>query len=92
LKIYLGQNFSEVFSYCFNFEELPFFSYQLHLTKDNYNLTLYGTNEYNGFQCDFLLNENVFRLTLKTKDEFNEDEEDFKRLVGKEAFEILKKL
>jgi len=87
-----GQNFSEVFSYCFNFEELPFFSYQLHLTKDNYNLTLYGTNEYNGFQCDFLLNENVFRLTLKTKDEFNEDEEDFKRLVGKEAFEISKKV
>jgi len=87
-----GQNFLEFFSYCFDFKEIPFFSYHLHLTEDNYNLSLYGRNEYNGFRCDFLLNENVFRLTLKTKDEFNEDEEDFKRLVGKKAFEISKKI
>ena len=86
-----GLDFSYVFSYQFHFEDLPMFSYQLHIKENNYQLLVYGKDEFNGFQCDFLLNENVFRLTMKTNDEFNEDEEDFKRLVGKEAFEISKK-
>ena len=63
------------------------FWYNLHLSEDNYNLFIIGKDEYFGFKCDYLLNENVFRLTLKTQEEIEEDENDYKRLVGNKAFE-----
>ena len=45
-----------------------------------------------GFRCDYFLSENVFRLTLKSSEEIKEDEEDFKNLIGKETFNITRKI
>jgi len=87
-----GLDFSYVFSYQFHFEDLPMFSYQLHIKDNNYQLMIYGRDEYFGFQCDYLLNENVFRLTLKKQEEIEEDEDDFKRLVGNKTFDITNKI
>jgi len=87
-----GSNFAEVFAYSFDFKEIPMFSYNLHISENNYQLVIHGKDEFNGFQCDYLLNENVFRLTLKNNDEVKEDEEDFKRLIGNDAFDIVNKI
>jgi len=87
-----GLDLSYVFSYQFHFEDLPMFSYQLHIKDNNYQLMIYGRDEYFGFQCDYLLNENVFRLTLKKQEEIEEDEDDFKRLVGNKTFDITNKI
>ena len=87
-----GSNFAEVFAYSFDFKEIPMFSYNLHISENNYQLVIYGKDEFNGFQCDYLSNENVFRLTLKNNDEVKEDEEDFKKLIGNDTFDIVNKI
>jgi len=87
-----GSNFAEVFAYSFDFKEIPMFSYNLHISENNYQLVIYGKDEFNGFQCDYLLNENVFRLTLKSSDKVKEDEDDLKRLVGNDTFDIVNKI
>ena len=87
-----GSNFAEVFAYSFDFKEIPMFSYNLHISENNYQLVIFGKDEFNGFQCDYLLNENVFRLTLKSSDEVKEDEGDLKRLVGNDTFDIVNKI
>ena len=87
-----GSNFAEVFAYSFDFKEIPMFFYNLHISENNYQLVIYGKDEFNGFQCDYLLNENVFRLTLKNNDEVKEDEDDLKRLVGNDTFDIVNKI
>ena len=87
-----GLNFSQVLSYAFNFKDLPMFNYILSINGNNYNLGISGKDEYFGFQCDYLLSENVFLLTLKTNDEVKEDEDDFKRLIGNDTFDITNKI
>ncbi len=69
--------------YNFHFDELPMFNYHLNINKNNYLLLIFGEDDYFGFKCDYLLNENVFRLTLKSKEEIDDDEDTFKRLTTK---------
>ena len=85
---------TQVFGYSFSFyfEDLPMFSFQLHIKKNDYLLLVYGNKEFYGFHCDYFLSENVFRLTLKSNDEIKEDEEDFKNLIGNEIFNITNKI
>tara|TARA_B100001063_G_scaffold178359_1_gene167293 strand:- start:110 stop:661 length:552 start_codon:yes stop_codon:yes gene_type:complete len=87
-----GSNFAEVFAYSFDFKEIPMFSYNLHISENSYQLVIYGKDEFNGFRCDYLSNENVYLLTLKTNDEVKEDEDDFKRLIGNDTFDITNKI
>ena len=87
-----GLNFSQVLGYAFNFKDLPMFNYILSINGNNYNLGISGKDEYFGFRCDYLLSENVFLLTLKTNDEVKEDEDDFKRLIGNDTFDIVNKI
>ena len=87
-----GLDFSKVFAYNFHFEDLPMFTYNLHIKKNDYLLVVSGEDVFFGFKCDYFLSENVFRLTLKNSEEIKEDEEDFKNLIGKETFNITRKI
>ena len=59
-----GLDFSLVFAYSFHFEDLPMFTYNLHIKENDYLLVVWGKDDFLGFQCDYFLSENVFRLTL----------------------------
>ena len=72
-----------IVGYYFKFEKIPMFYYLLHISGNNYSLSIIGEDDYFGFKCDYLLNENVFRLTLKSKEEIDEDETVFKNLIKK---------
>ena len=87
-----GLDFSLVFAYSFHFKDLPMFTYNLHIKKNDYLLVVSGEDDFFGFKCDYFLSENVFRLTLKNIEEIKEDEEDFKNLIGKETFNITRKI
>ena len=88
-----GLDFSLVlFAYSFHFKDLPMFTYNLHIKKNDYLLVVSGEDDFLGFKCDYFLSENVFRLTLKNSEEVREDEEDFKNLIGKETFNITRKI
>ena len=87
-----GLDFSLVFAYSFHFKDLPMFTYNLHIKKNDYLLVVSGEDAFFGFKCDYFLSENVFRLTLKNSEEIKEDEEDFKNLIGKETFNITRKI
>ena len=87
-----GLDFVQVFAYSFHFEDLPMFTYNLHIKKNDYLLVVSGEDAFFGFKCDYFLSENVFRLTLKNSEEIKEDEEDFKNLIGKQTFNITRKI
>ena len=87
-----GLDFTLVFAYSFHFKDLPMFTYNLHIKKNDYLLVVLGRDDFFGFQCDYFLSENVFRLTLKNNNEIKEDEEDFKNLIGKDTFNITRKI
>jgi len=87
-----GLDFSLVFAYSFHFEDLPMFTYNLHIKENDYLLVVYGRNDFFGFQCDYFLSENVFRLNLKSNEETQENEDVFKNLIGKETFNIVNKI
>ena len=87
-----GLDFSLVFAYSFHFKDLPMFTYNLHIKKNDYLLVVSGEDAFFGFKCDYFLSENVFRLTLKNSEEIKEDEEDFKNLIGKQTFNITRKI
>ena len=87
-----GLNFSLVFAYSFHFKDLPMFTYNLHIKKNDYLLVVYGKDDFFGFKCDYFLSENVFRLTLKSNDEIQEDEEDFKNLIGEKTYNITREI
>jgi len=87
-----GLDFSLVFAYSFHFEDLPMFTYNLHIKENDYLLVVYGRNDFFGFQCDYFLSENVFRLTLKSNEEIQENEDVFKNLIGKETFDVVNKI
>ena len=85
-----GLDFALVFAYSFHFKDLPMFNYNLHIKKNDYLLVVSGEDVFFGFKCDYFLSENVFRLTLKSKEEVNEDEEAFKKLIEKTPQVVLK--
>ena len=68
------------------------FTYNLHIKKNDYLLVVYGKDDFFGFQCDYFLSENVFRLTLKSDDEVKEDEEHFKNLIGEKTYNITREI
>ena len=72
-----------IVGYQFNFEKIPMFYYLLYISGNNYSLSIIGEDDYFGFKCDYLLNENVFRLTLKSKEEIDDDYAVFKNLIKK---------
>jgi alanine-alpha-ketoisovalerate/valine-pyruvate aminotransferase len=81
-----GLDFVLVFAYSFHFKDLPMFTYNLHIKKNDYLLVVYGKDDFFGFQCDYFFSENVFRLTLRSNEEIKENEDVFKRLIGEETF------
>ena len=64
-----GLDFALVFAYSFHFKDLPMFTYNLHIKKNDYLLAVSGEDDFFGFKCDYFLSENVFRLTLKNSEE-----------------------
>lgn len=64
-----GLDFSLVFAYSFHFKDLPMFTYNFHIKKNDYLLVVLGEDDFFGFKCDYFLSENVFRLTLESNDE-----------------------
>ena len=88
-----GSDFAQsLLAYSFNFDEIPMFSFLLNVNENDYGLSIYGKDDFLGFQCDYLLSDNVFRLTLKDEKEAQEDKDDFKKLIGKETFDITSKI
>tara|TARA_R110002012_G_scaffold273476_1_gene459346 strand:+ start:227 stop:784 length:558 start_codon:yes stop_codon:yes gene_type:complete len=81
--------FAEVFGYTFSFKDLPQFNYLLSVSEDNYNLGISGKKEYFGFRCDYLLSENVYLLSLRTKEENDKDHDDLKNILGKASTQVL---
>jgi hypothetical protein len=78
-----GQNFSKVTAYYFTFDELPMFKYLISFYENNYELCVSGVEDFNGFRCDYLLNENVFRLVLRKQEEHDKEENQLKEILGK---------
>jgi len=78
-----GQNFSKVIAYYFTFDELPMFKYLISLYENNYELSVSGTEDFKGFRCDYLLNENVFRLVLIKQEEHDKEENQLREILGK---------
>jgi hypothetical protein len=81
-----GLDFAHVFAYSFHFKDIPMFTYNLHVKENDYLLVVCGTDDFFGFQCDYFFSENVFRLTLPSNVEIQENEDVFKRLIGEETF------
>jgi alanine-alpha-ketoisovalerate/valine-pyruvate aminotransferase len=87
-----GLEFSLFFAYSFHFKDLPMFTYNLHIKENDYLLVVNGKDDFFGFKCDYFLSENVFRLTLISDEEIQENEDVFKNLIGKETFNIYNKI
>ncbi len=81
--------FAQVFGYTFGFEDLPQFNYILSVSEDNYNLSVAGKDEYFGFRCDYLLSENVFCLSLRTKEENEKEHVELKNILGQASKQVL---
>ena len=81
--------FDNAHGYTFGFEDLPMFNFLLSINKNNYNLGVSGKDEYFGFRCDYLLSENVFCLSLRTKDENDKEHEELKKILGKASKQVL---
>jgi hypothetical protein len=77
-----GLNFSQVLGYSFDFKELPMFNYILSINGNNYNLGISGKDEYFGFRCDYLLSENVYLLTLISKEENDKENKEIENMLG----------
>ena len=81
--------FAQVFGYTFSFKDLPMFNYILSVSEDNYNLGVSGTKDFFGFRCDYLLSENVFCLSLRTKEENDKEHEELKNIIGRASMQVL---
>jgi len=81
--------FDNAHGYTFGFEDLPMFNYLLSTNENNYNLGVSGKEEYFGFRCDYLLSENVFCLSLRTKEENDKEHEALKNILGKASMQVL---
>ena len=81
--------FAQVFGYTFSFKDLPQFNYVLSVSEDNYNLSVNGIKDFFGFRCDYLLSENVFALSLRTKEENDKEHEELKNILGQASQQVL---
>lgn len=82
--------FAQAYGYTFGFADLPMFNYLLSTNKNNYNLSIAGKDEYFGFRCDYLLNENVFCLSLRSKEENAKESKELENILGKVNINLLK--
>ena len=78
-----GQNFNKITAYYFSFEELPMFKYLISFYENNYELCILGVEDFNGFRCDYLLSENIFRLVLIKQEEHDKEENQLREILGK---------
>jgi hypothetical protein len=62
-----GLDFSKVFAYNFHFEDLPMFTYNLHIKKNDYLLVVSGEDAFFGLE----LNKCVDELLLLTRFNFD---------------------
>ena len=81
--------FAQVFGYTFGFEDLPMFNFILSVKENNYNLGVNGTKDFFGFRCDYLLSENVFCLSLRTREENDKEHEELKNILGQASKQVL---
>ena len=81
--------FGNPHGYTFGFEDLPMFNYLLSINKNNYNLGVSGKEEYFGFRCDYLLSENIYLLSLRSKKENDNEHEELKKILGKASMKVL---
>ena len=81
--------FDNAHGYTFGFEDLPMFNYLLSTKENNYNLGVSGKDEYFGFRCDYLLSENIFCLSLRTKEENAKEHEQLKNILGQASMQVL---
>ncbi len=81
--------FDNAHGYTFGFEDLPMFNYLLSTKENNYNLGVSGTKDFFGFRCDYLLSENVFCLSLRTKEENEKEHEGLKNILGQASMQVL---
>ena len=81
--------FDNAHGYTFGFEDLPMFNFLLSINKNNYNLGVSGKDEYFGFRCDYLLSENVFCLSLRTKEENEKEHVELKNILGQASKQVL---
>ena len=84
-----GEDFNQVLAYTFGFKDLPMFSYILSINGNNYNLTVSGKDEYFGFRCDYLLRENVYLLTLRSKEENDKESDELDKILGETNTQLL---
>jgi hypothetical protein len=59
------------------------FKYFISLYENNYELSVSGIEDFKGFRCDYLLNENVFRLVLIKQEEHDKEENQLREILGK---------
>jgi len=88
-----GQNFSKVVAYYFTFDELPMFKYLISFYENNYELCILGVEDFNGFRCDYLLSEKIFRLVLIKQEEHDRRENQSREILRKVStwdFNVLK--
>ncbi len=81
--------FAQVFGYTFGFKDLPMFDFILSVDKNNYNLCVSGKKDFFGFRCDYLLSDNVFVLSLRSKEENYKEHEELKNILGKASIKVL---
>ena len=81
--------FDNAHGYTFGFKDLPMFNYLLLISEGNYNLGVSGKKDFFGFRCDYLLSENVYLLTLRSKEENNKEHEELKNILGKASMQVL---
>ena len=81
--------FNNAHGYTFGFEDLPMFNYLLSIHENNYNLGVSGKEEYFGFRCDYLLSENVYLLTLRSKEENDKESDELDKILGETNTQLL---
>ena len=81
--------FNNPHGYTFGFEDLPMFNYLISINENNYNLGVSGSKDFFGFRCDYLLSENVYLLSLRTKEENEKEHEQLKNILGQASMKVL---
>lgn len=84
-----GEDFYQVLAYTFGFKDLPMFNYILSINGNNYNLSVSGKDEYFGFRCNYLLSENVYLLTLRSKEENDKESDELDKILGETNTQLL---
>ena len=79
----MGLDFYKDLSYVFTFKDLPqkfcfFLSTDL---RGNYLLSFTGFKEFEGIACRYSVRENIFRLSLKNKEQVKLENEEFEEIL-----------